>query len=427
MKLSGMRKLVRVEKVKTTYNFIRAAFDSGGYVLLRLKEYKGSDQKLECICPNGHNYMTSWHRWGGGYRCGKCAGNVKHSLDFIRSEFKKEGYKLLSNVYANNKQKLAYICPKGHEGSVRWDAWVRGVRCGKCAGNIKYTIDFVRAEFEREGYRLVSSEYVNNKCKLDYVCPVGHSGSITYNSWKQGCRCFECFGRKKHTLEFIKSEFEKEGYKLLTGEYNNCEQKLEYVCAKGHNHFITWHSWTAGQRCGVCGKKSTAEKLKLQYNEVCKSFESEGYKLLSRTYKNAFVKLKYICSLGHTHSIKWNDWQQGRRCPVCARLNKSGSNNCNWRGGISFEPYCDAWSDKEYKNYIRARDDHRCCNPNCSSKNPNDLTIHHIDYNKKNCGPNNLITLCRSCNSKANFNRDYHEEFYSDIINRREYVANGRC
>ena len=33
------------------------------------------------------------------------------------------------------------------------------------------------------------------------------------------------------------------------------------------------------------------------------------------------------------------------------------------------------------------------------------LAIHHIDYNKKNNKEENLITLCRSCNVKVNFNR----------------------
>ena len=44
------------------------------------------------------------------------------------------------------------------------------------------------------------------------------------------------------------------------------------------------------------------------------------------------------------------------------------------------------------------------------------LNIHHIDYNKENCNKNNLITTCHSCNSKANFNRDYWFAYYTYII-----------
>ena len=34
----------------------------------------------------------------------------------------------------------------------------------------------------------------------------------------------------KKTIEFIRSEFAKENYKLLTTEYRNNRQKLDYIC-----------------------------------------------------------------------------------------------------------------------------------------------------------------------------------------------------
>lgn len=33
--------------------------------------------------------------------------------------------------------------------------------------------------------------------------------------------------------------------------------------------------------------------------------------------------------------------------------------------------------------------------------------VHHIDYDKKNNNPENLITLCHSCHAKTNSNREY--------------------
>jgi len=46
---------------------------------------------------------------------------------------------------------------------------------------------------------------------------------------------------RKLTYEFVKESFEKEGYKLLSEEYINCEQKLDYICSKGHGHSIGWN------------------------------------------------------------------------------------------------------------------------------------------------------------------------------------------
>lgn len=97
-----------------------------------------------------------------------------------------------------------------------------------------------------------------------------------------------------------------------------------------------------------------------------------------------------------------------------------GENHPRWKGGISCEPYCDAWADKEYKESIKERDGYKCLNPDCFGNcNHLSLTIHHIDYNKKNCKPDNLITLCRSCNARANTNRKWHKSWYRIIMARR--------
>ena len=47
------------------------------------------------------------------------------------------------------------------------------------------------------------------------------------------------------------------------------------------------------------------------------------------------------------------------------------------------------------------------------------LNIHHINYIKKNCHPWNLISLCRGCNTKANYNRRWHKHWYQAIMYRR--------
>ncbi len=89
-------------------------------------------------------------------------------------------------------------------------------------------------------------------------------------------------------------------------------------------------------------------------------------------------------------------------------------NNHNWKGGIASEPYCDVWRDEEFKKWIKERDDNICQNRDCWG-NAKKITIHHINYIKKDCHPNNLITLCASCNSRANFNREYWQEHYENI------------
>lgn len=282
----------------------------------------------------------------------------------------------------------------------------------------RLTIGFVKDEFEKIGWVCTSNEYINNNNLLNYICQNGHCGVIRWADWKQGHRCPICTGVKKHTIEYIKKEFEKKGWICLSDKYVNAHSKLEYICPNGHHGFITWNSWQQGSGCSICSDIKKRHPIGFIKSE----FEKEGWECLSTEYVNAHQKLDYICSKGHIGAIAWHHWQKGRRCQSCMKeklsLRYSGSGNPSWKGGISCEPYCQDWT-KEYKDYIKERDNYKCLNPHCNSKSPDKLAVHHINYNKKSCGPDNLITICRSCNATANKDREWHESWYKAIMYRR--------
>ena len=92
----------------------------------------------------------------------------------------------------------------------------------------------------------------------------------------------------------------------------------------------------------------------------------------------------------------------------------------NWKGGKSFEKYTQYWTD-DLKDSIRKRDNYICqeCGIHQDELDMGQLTkldVHHIDYDKKNCNPNNLITLCRSCHIKTNYNRSYWVGYFNEKI-----------
>jgi len=338
----------------------------------------------------------------------------KLTLEFIEKEFKKENYILLTEKYIDNTQKLSYICPNGHKHSIPWRSWKNGSRCYYCnEENKKLNIKFIQKKFEKEGYKLLATQYRNCEQKLDYICPKGHKHSISWNKFKAGSRCFYCYGTIKKTIEFIEKSFEKENYTLLSTEYKNAFSKLSYICPEGHKNKTNWHRWQQGQRCPQC-----AGKAKYRIEDIRKEFEKEGYILLTDVYKNAFGKLRYKCNRAHVGFMTWHSWKNsGSRCSKCKHENMLADGNPNWKGGISCEPYCQDWT-KEYKEYIKERDGYKCLNPDCVC-NFKRLSIHHIDYVKKNCDSSNLITLCTPCNSRANKDREWHKGWYQAILSNR--------
>ena len=77
-----------------------------------------------------------------------------------------------------------------------------------------------------------------------------------------------------------------------------------------------------------------------------------------------------------------------------------GKEHYGWKGGVSFELYSPEFNSA-LKQRIKERDCYTC--QLCGVEK--DLSVHHVDYDKLNNGEDNLITLCRSCNSRVNFDR----------------------
>ena len=96
-----------------------------------------------------------------------------------------------------------------------------------------------------------------------------------------------------------------------------------------------------------------------------------------------------------------------------AQKGKTGEENSNWQGGISFEPYCIKFN-KAYKEHIRERFERKCflCDMT-EADNCKKLDVHHVNYNK-DCGCDDTmcicVPLCRSCHAKTNGNRSYWQE-----------------
>jgi hypothetical protein len=100
--------------------------------------------------------------------------------------------------------------------------------------------------------------------------------------------------------------------------------------------------------------------------------------------------------------------------------NKAGSNNANWRGGKSFEPYPTTWNFR-LREAIRDRDGRECqvCG---KAENGERLAVHHIDYEKTNIAPENLVALCHTCHCKTVTNRDQWQAFF---ISQRDGLRTG--
>lgn len=91
---------------------------------------------------------------------------------------------------------------------------------------------------------------------------------------------------------------------------------------------------------------------------------------------------------------------------------EKGEKHWNWQGGKSFEPYGLEFNE-DLKEVVRNRDRRKCflCEKT-ELESGRKLDCHHIDYDKQNNDPKNLISLCQKCHMKTNYNRKYWINYF---------------
>jgi len=95
-------------------------------------------------------------------------------------------------------------------------------------------------------------------------------------------------------------------------------------------------------------------------------------------------------------------WSKGKERPdIC------GDKNPHWNGGTTYQGYNRREFNKKLKHRIKTRDGFFC---KICGKAKKTLDIHHIDENKENNTPENLITVCHSCHSSFHNNPIFKEK-----------------
>jgi 5-methylcytosine-specific restriction endonuclease McrA len=185
-------------------------------------------------------------------------------------------------------------------------------------------------------------------------------------------------------------------------------------------------NWKGGRilrTCQHCGSQFSVKPGRATARYCSLRCVGRTQRGVRRTSRAQVEKRCGVCS-----ALFWLPRSHADRSECCSRAcasslrsaRGSGAGNSNWRGGLSRMPY--PWNFRFISRAVIARDGDACQNPECAGDDAR-LTAHHIDYDKQNCAPENLIALCSACNSKANFRRAAWHKTYSAIMAAR---ADGR-
>lgn len=224
---------------------------------------------------------------------------------------------------------------------------------------------------------------------------------------------------RKHLSEKTRKKISEANKGRKRSEESKRKQSL---LMKGENHpnFKKHLSEETKNRIGKAntGKKPSKESKKKM------SLSKQGIKNNRFGTKHTEESKKKISKshIGLTHSEeskkKMSEAKKGKKLTEETKKKLSearkGKNSYNWKGGISFEPYCPKFNEA-FKESIRDKFDRTCflCNITESeqiklqkerNKRPFRLSVHHVNYDK-NCLCDNIkcefVPLCIPCHAKT--------------------------
>jgi len=318
--------------------------------------------------------------------------------------------------------------------------------CNKCKGlklglKTQFSFEFVKEEFNRCNYTLLSDSYSNVKSILSYRCDK-HPTEIqetNFGNFKHNnmvCKhCLENSTGKvyKYSITRIKKIFEERGYTLISTKHDY-QTKLKYICNSHPEHIqeISLSSFMAGHGCLDCSIDKAKARYKLDYTFVKLQFELKRCVLLENDYINNTTKMKYKCNK-HNDIIQettYDTFNKGFGCRLCAFERITGENNYAWNSTLTEQDRIDRRSSLIYVNWrkeVFERDNYTCqC---CGAESHGDINAHHLynfanypDYRYKS---SNGITLCESCHyelhhkygKKSNTPEQYEEFKISKQLN----------
>lgn len=198
----------------------------------------------------------------------------------------------------------------------------------------KLTIGYIRGEFEKRGWSLITSQYLGNQQQLEAVCPKGHKTYITWNNFKnkgddKGCKY--CSGKVTHTYEFVKSKFEEAGYQLLSTEYKRNDIPLEFICDKGHRDSIRFGDfYNSGSRCNQCKGEKLSKAFRESDESIIDFCKSINFEFVKSEVRKGKTYIFYKCSNGHVAEAYFTNLKRHQSCWECSKLKKSGDKCYRW-------------------------------------------------------------------------------------------------
>jgi hypothetical protein len=193
-------------------------------------------------------------------------------IEKIREHLKLLGWHLLTTEYKNNKQKLDVVCNNRHTLMLSWNRIeLEGVYCRKCFCDTMLLK--VKEKAEQRLGKCLETEYISNKHKMLFECEKGHRWKAGWGDvLSKNSWCKVCSKHSSDVIETLQEYANSRGGKLISATYINGKTPVEWECEKGHHWTTCWEGVKKQESwCRKCAgkEKGTIEECQVNIYNIC--------------------------------------------------------------------------------------------------------------------------------------------------------------
>lgn len=261
-------------------SMVMKEFQEKQYQVLENSDIQGTNYKIKYKCLKHPDYIQSisWSNFKLGKGCRFC-GNEKiseklsTSIQEMIKRFKEKDFQVVNYPsIITYTTKIQVKCNKHPE--IIQNLSLRNLNeggCSFCSGRRIYAPD-LRTEIDNKGYEWLDyTENIKSNSKVKIKCKIHNTiNEVTVSQIKRNQKsnlCPKCqkeqnsMGNGKYTLTEVTKLFEEAGYTLLSNQYVNIKEKLEYLCPKHGLQKISLLKFLEGQRCPQCKISHGEQKI----------------------------------------------------------------------------------------------------------------------------------------------------------------------
>ncbi|TLX80284.1 hypothetical protein FAS41_05180 [Pseudomonas nicosulfuronedens] len=265
---------------------LRSTARTAGIRLLS-KEWLGEKTNHHFRCAQGHTWERTGRTALANISCPVCNNGrlkladtllLKDGLKRLRQAAKRRGGNCLSDQYLGLMRKYDFRCAKGHVWQARGSSVMKdNLWCPYCSHRpidlAVWQMDGLARLHEaaaRHGGECLADEYVGANPRYRFRCIQGHEWETKAAHVLAGSWCKACLTQSQRlTLEDARRIAAERGGQCLSAEYIRCQEKLHWLCHRGHSWHSAFSNIRSGRWCPTCGHmdrlSSSKSKVRQRY------------------------------------------------------------------------------------------------------------------------------------------------------------------